>query len=50
MTNKSHNKNDLLKDISLTENFDELPAEQQNEIASYIEFIKNKENKESNEK
>ena len=43
-------KDNLFEDIALTVDFDELPAEQQNEIVSYIEFIKNEENKESNEK
>ena len=44
MTNESHNKNDLLKDVSLTLDFDKLPPEEQKEILSFIEFIKGKRN------
>lgn len=45
MLNGRQNKNDLLKDVSLSVDLDNLTPEQQNEILSYIEFIKNKEKK-----
>lgn len=36
-------ENELLKDITLTVDIDKLPPDQQQEILSYIEFVKNKE-------
>ncbi len=38
-------KNKLLEGIALSVDFDNLPPEQQKEILSYIEFIKNKKQK-----
>lgn len=37
------NKNELLNNIALSVDIDKLPPEQQKEILSYIEFVKNKE-------
>ena len=40
-------KSKLLEGVALSVDFDDLPPEQQKEILSYIEFIKNKEKQKS---
>ncbi len=38
------NNDELFKNISMDIDFDKLPSEQQQEILSFIEFVKKKEN------
>ena len=41
---ENEHENEILKDISMDIDFKKLPPEQQEEVLSFIEFIKNKEN------